>query len=127
LLACRGVMVRQRKVRGTIPKSLAHRDAFHIQRVGNPTERGLRYFLVNVPALEMLDGSGVHDNQRGMDDRTGIHQRTRQRIAARLDYARKSATNCFERVSGGVFRKYAHWQPLGANRDSDFEWAVCAR
>ena len=61
---------------------------------------GLRAFLVDVPALEMLDRAGIHDDQRRMDDRAGIHQRARQRVAARLDHAGKGASDHLERMVG---------------------------
>src|ERR1700738_4886374 len=80
-LALAGVMVRQRKVRAAVAKTFAYRDTFGIERIGDPSDRGLRAFLVNVPALEMLDRAGIHDDQRRMDDRSGIHSRRRQRIA----------------------------------------------
>ena len=67
-------MMRQRKMRAAITKTLADRDALGIERVRDPADRSLRAFLVNVPALEMLDRAGIHDDQRRMDDRSGIHQ-----------------------------------------------------
>ncbi len=127
LLAFAGVMMRQRKVRPAIAKTLAHRDAFGIERVGDAADRSLRAFLVDVPALEMLDRAGIHDDQRRMDDRPGIHQRRRQRIAARLDHAGKGAPDHIERMIGGIKRKYADRQPLGADGDGDFERSVLAR
>ena len=55
LLAFAGVVMRQRKMRRAIAERLAHRDAFGVERVGDAADRGLRAFLVDVPALEMLD------------------------------------------------------------------------
>ena len=52
-LAC--VVMCQRKVRRAIARALAHRDPFGIERVGDAADRGSCAFLVNVPALEMLD------------------------------------------------------------------------
>ena len=86
----------------------------------------LRAFLVNVPALEMLDRAGIHHDQRRMDDRSGIHQRARQRVAARLDHAGKGAADHVERMVGGIERKYADRQPLGADGDGDLERPVLA-
>ena len=77
LLALTCVMMRQREVRAAIAKAFAYRDAFGIERVRDPADRSLRAFLVNVPTLEMLDGAGIHHDQRRMDDRAGIHQRSR--------------------------------------------------
>src|SRR5260370_29471746 len=89
LLALACVVMCQRKVRAAIAKSPAYRDAFGIERVGDPADRSLRAFLVNVPALEMLDRTGIHDDQRRMDDPPGIPQRRRQCLTARLDYPLK--------------------------------------
>src|SRR6185312_3609214 len=84
LLALARIMMRQRKMRAAIAKTLSYRDAFGVERVSDPANSWLRAFLVNVPALEMLDRPGVHDDQRRMDDRPGIHQRRRQCVAAGL-------------------------------------------
>src|SRR6202022_2572694 len=75
LLALACVMMRQWKVRAAITEAFAYRNAFGIERVRDPADRGLRTFPVNVPALEMLNRAGIHDDQRRMDDRAGIHQR----------------------------------------------------
>src|ERR1700740_2334982 len=84
-----GVMMRQWKMRRAVSKGLAHGDALRVERVGDAPDRSLRAFLVNVPALEMLDRAGVHDDQRRMDDGTCIHQRAGERIAAWLDHIRE--------------------------------------
>src|SRR6478735_12474660 len=89
LLALAGVMMGERKMRAAIAERFADGDAFSVERVGNPADRGLRALLVDVPALEMLDRAGIHDDQRWMDNRSGIHQRARQRVAAGLDRAGK--------------------------------------
>ena len=99
-LAFLGVMMRQRKMRRAIAERLAHRDALGVERIGDAADRGLRAFLVDVPALEMLDRAGIHHDQRRMDDRPGIHQRARQRVAAGLDHAGKRASDHLERVLG---------------------------
>src|SRR5207244_12428042 len=83
-----GVMMRQRKMRRAIAQRLAHGNSLGIERVGDAADRGLRAFLVDVPALEMLDRSGVHDNQRRGDGRSGIPQSTGSCISAGLDNAR---------------------------------------
>src|SRR5258708_34213843 len=75
LLALGCVMMRQRKVRAAIAKAFTYRDAFGIQRVGDPATRSLRIFPVNVPTLEMLDGAGIHHDQRRMDERGGLQSR----------------------------------------------------
>src|ERR1700704_6651062 len=75
LLALACVVMCQRKVRAAITKSPAYRDAFGIERVGDPADRSLRAFLVNVPALEMFHRTGIHDDQRRMGDWPGVYQR----------------------------------------------------
>ena len=65
----------QREVRRTIAEGIAHGDALGIERVGDPADRGLCSFLVNIPTLEMLDRPGIHHDQRGMNDRARVHQR----------------------------------------------------
>ena len=80
-------MIGERKVGAAIAETFTHGDAFGIERVGDPTDRRLRAFLVDIPSLKMFDWAGVHDDQRWMDDGSGIHQCTRQRVAARLDHA----------------------------------------
>ena len=82
-------MMGQWKVRSAIAKAFAYRDAFGVERVRDPADRSLRAFLVNVPTPEIFDGAGIHHDQRRMDDRAGIHQRRRQRVAAGLNHAGK--------------------------------------
>src|SRR5260370_9939162 len=120
-------MMRQRKMRAAIAVSLTYRDAFRIERVGDVADRSLRAFLVNIPSFEMFDRAGIHHDQRWMDDRPGIHQRSRQRVAARLNHAGKRASDHIERMVGSVKRKYPDRQPFGADGDGDLEWAVLAR
>src|SRR6516162_3382908 len=62
------IMMCQRKMWRAIPESLSHCDTLGVERVGDTPDRGLRTFLVNVPAFEMLDWAGIHDDQRRMDD-----------------------------------------------------------
>ena len=102
LLALGCVMMRQRKMRAAIAIALAYRDAFGVERIGDPADRSLRALLVDIPALEMLDRPGIHDDQRRMNDRPGIHQRSRQRVAARLDHAGKRASDHIERMVGSL-------------------------
>ena len=114
-------------MRRAVTERLADSDTFGIERVGDAPDRGLRAFLVDVPALEMLDRAGVHDNQRRVDDRSGIHQRAGQRIAAWFDDAGERAPNHLQRMAGAIEREHADRQPLGADGDRDFERAVLAR
>src|ERR1700740_1078944 len=122
-----GVMMRQWKMRRAVSKGLAHGDALRVERVGDAPDRSLRAFLVNVPALEMLDRAGIHDDQRRMDDRPRIHQRARQRVAARLDHAEKCASDHIEGMIPSMQWKHADRQPLGADGDGDFERSMLAR
>ena len=100
LFAFAGVMMGERKMRAAIPKRFAHSDTFGVECVGNAADRGLRALLVDVPTLEVLHRAGIHHDQRWMDNRSGIHQRARQRIAAGLDRAGKSPADHIEGVSG---------------------------
>ena len=88
-LAC--VVMCQRKVRRAIAEPSRTRDPLGIECVGDAADRRLCAFLVNVPALEMLDRTGVHDDQRRMDDRPGVHQRapTARRRTARSRLERR--------------------------------------
>ena len=85
-------------MRRAVAERLAHRDALGVERVGDAAHGRLRALVVDVPALEMLERRGIHDDQRRMDDRPGVHQRAGQRIAAVLDHAGKRAADDVERV-----------------------------
>jgi hypothetical protein len=61
---------------------------------------GCGSFLVDVPLVEMFDRAGVHGDQRRMNDRAGIHQRARQRIAAWLDGASETQPRSRQRMRG---------------------------
>ena len=65
----------------------------------------------------MFDRTGVHGDQRRMDDRTGIHQRARERIAAWLDGVWKRSLDHAQRVRGEAQRKHAGRQPRAPARD----------
>ncbi len=126
-LAVARVMVRQRKMRRTEPERLAHGDALAVERVGDAAHRRLGALLVNVPAREVLERRGIHDDERRVDDRPRIHQRARQRIAAGLDDARECAADDGERVLAQPQRQHAGRQPLGTHRDRDLERTMLAR
>ncbi len=127
LLAFARVVVRERKVRGAVAQRLAQRHAFAVERVGHLSDRGLRSFLVDVPALEMLQRPGIHGDQRRMNDRARIHQRTRERVAAILDHAAKRCPQHGDRVILARERKDSGRQPLSPHRDRHLERAVLAR
>ncbi|KAG0926751.1 hypothetical protein G6F31_018277 [Rhizopus arrhizus] len=78
-------MVGQRKVRRGITQGDADGDAFGVQRVGHAADRGLRAFVVDVPLVEVLQRAGVHHDERRVDDRAGIHQRTGQAVLDGFD------------------------------------------
>ena len=82
---------------------------------------------MDVPRLEVLQRRGIHGDQRRMDDRPRIHQRARQRIAARLDHAGKRAADHLQRVRLQRQREHARRQPLGADGDRRLEGPVLAR
>src|SRR5258708_39891924 len=114
-------MMRQRKMRAAVTEAFAYRDTFRIERVGDGADRSLRALLVNIPTFEMFARAGIHHDQWGMNDWPGIHQRSRERVAARLDHAGKRAPDHIERMIGRFQRKYADRQPFGADGDGDLE------
>lgn len=114
-------------MRRTEAERLAHGDALAIERISDAAHGRLGALLVNVPVREVLQRRGIHDDERRVDDGTRIHQRARERIAARLDNARKGAADDGERTLAQPQRQYAGRQALGANRDRDLERTVLAR
>lgn len=68
-----------------VSKRLAHGDTFCIKQVGRAPDRRLGAFVMDVPSVEMFQRTGVHDDERRMDDRSRIHQRSRDDVAAILD------------------------------------------
>src|SRR5258708_39553107 len=83
--ALAGVVIGQGEMRRPVAERLADANALRIERIGHPADRWLRALLMDIPALEVLDRPGIHGDQRWVDDRPSIHERARQRIAARLD------------------------------------------
>ena len=121
----RRVVVAQGEVVRPVAERLAHRDALIVQRIGHASDGGLRAFLVDVPFLEMLERPRVHEDQRRVDDRPGIHQRAGKRVLDRL-HRRVRAPEQVERVRAAARRECAGRQPLGADRDRDLRRAVLA-
>jgi hypothetical protein len=119
-------VVGEREMRRAVAERLAHRDPLGVERVGDAPDGGLGALLVDVPAREMLDRTGIHDDQRGVDDRPGIHQGARERIAARLDDARERARDHGQRLGRPVLREDAGRQPFGPHRDGDLGGPVLA-
>ena len=113
-LAVRIVVIGERKVRRPVTERLADGDTFRIESVRDAADGRLRPFLVDIPTIEMLDGAGIHDDERRMDDAAGIHQRAGQGIAARFDRLRKSPADHIERVRRPAERKHARGQAHAA-------------
>ncbi len=92
-LAVPRIVVGKRKMRTSVAERFADGDPFGVKSVRHAAYGRLRSFLVDVPLVEMLDGPRIHGDQRRVDDRTGIHQRGREGIAACLDCVRKSPSD----------------------------------
>ena len=120
------VVVAQRKVVGLVSERLAHGDALGVERVGDAPDRGLRALLVDVPALEVLQGSRVHQDERRMDDRARVHERRGERVLDRLDRGVGPADH-LEGVRGVPGGKGAGGQAPGAHGDRDLRGSVLAR
>ena len=112
--AVAGVVVLEREMGSLVAQRLAHRDPFQIQPVGHRPHRGLRAFVVNVPALEVLQRRRVHQDQRRMDDGSGVHQRAGQRVLAGLDHRVGFADD-----REGVLRAFGGIGPGGQPRGAD--------
>ncbi len=120
------VVVGQRIVRRAVAERFAHRDALAVERVRDRAHGGLRALVVDVPALEVLQGRRVHHHQRRMDHRPRVHQRARQRVAAAV-HARVGAADHVQRRIGLACRIDAGGQPHGADRHVHLALAVLAR
>ena len=81
---------------------------------------------MDVPTLEMLHRAGIHHDQRGMDDGPGIHQRARQRVAARV-HRRIGARDHRQRRVALPSRIDAGWQAHGTDRHADFAHGELSR
>src|SRR6202171_3165368 len=114
-------------MRGPASQPLADAHALAVALTGVTADCGLRSFVVDVPLLEMLERSGIHDDERRMDDRPSIHQRTRQRVAAGLDRAGKSLADDLKRMVSKSQRKDAGRQMLAAGGNLHLMRAVLAR
>ena len=87
--------------------------------------RGLRALVVDVPALEVLQRRRVHHHQRRVDDRSGVHQRTRERVATGVDGG-EGAANDGQRPLLAARRVHAGRQAHRAHRDVDLARTVLA-
>ena len=114
-------------MRRPVAQRLPDGDALGVEGIGDSAHGGLRALLVDVPALEMLERRGVHDDQRRMDDRAGVHQGARERVAAWLDHAGKGSADDRECVVGEAHGQDPGRQPLGADGDGRLEGPVLAR
>ena len=81
---------------------------------------------MDVPALEVLERAGVHQDQRRVDDRSGVHQRTGQRVLDRLHRGKCGAQHG-EGPVRFLRRKDAGRQARGADGDGDLRRAMLAR
>ncbi len=68
------VVVGEREMRRPVAERLARGDPLRIECVVHAADRRLRAFLVDVPSGKMRDGARIHDDERRMDDRAGVHQ-----------------------------------------------------
>ena len=121
------IVIGEREMRRAIAKRLADRDAFIVQRSVHPADGRLGAFVVNVPALEMLDRAGVHQDQRRMDDRAGVHQGARQRVLDGLDCIGKGLRNDGNGFIGLARGQHTGWQPRSTGRNPNFGLTLLAR
>ncbi|MNX82885.1 hypothetical protein D3C86_1146280 [compost metagenome] len=119
------VVVGQGKVRCAVGQCFAHGHAFGIELVGHATNRRLGAFVVNVPGLEMLQGTCVHHDQRRVNDGAGVHQRTAEGIFNRLD-TWVGFAQYRESVLGQVAREHAGRQAGGVATDHQVTGAALA-
>ena len=105
---------------------LAHGDALQIQLVGDGAHTGLGAFVVDVPALKVLQGRGIHDDQGRVNDGAGIHQSPRQGVATSMHAGVGAADHRQGSVGmdGGV---HTRGQVHRTDGEVDFAWAVLAR
>ncbi|MCY1203359.1 hypothetical protein D9M72_148620 [compost metagenome] len=120
------VVVGQRIVRRALPEGLAHGHALAVEPVGHVAHGALRAFVVDVPALEVLQRRGVHHHQRRVDDGAGVHQRARERVAAAV-HGRVGAADHLDGLRLLARRVDAGGQADRADGDVDFALAVLAR
>ena len=55
-------------------------DALRIERIGHGSYGALCAFVVDVPGREVLQRPGIQQDQRPVNDRAGVHQRTAQGV-----------------------------------------------
>ncbi|MNF80968.1 hypothetical protein D3C84_632220 [compost metagenome] len=119
------VVVGERKVRRAVGQRFTHGHALGIKLVGHATNRRLGAFVVNVPGLEMLQRPRVHHDQRRVDDRACVHQRTAQGVFNRLD-ARVGFTQHRKSMLGQVAGEYTGRQAGGVAADHQVAGAMLA-
>src|ERR1700682_5735921 len=114
-------------MRGPASQPLADAHALAVALTGVTADCGLRSFVVDVPLLEMLERSGIHDDERRMNDRPSIHERSREHIAAGLDRSRESAADDAERMICARKREDTGRQPLATGGDLHLMERLLAR
>ncbi len=82
---------------------------------------------MNVPLRKMFQRRRIHDDQRRMDDRPGIHQSRRQNIATGFDGSWEPAWLITAIADHALQRKDAGRQTRRACGDEDFRETVPAR
>ncbi len=125
-VALRIVMIGEGKMRRRIAGRLANGDALQIQRIGHPADRRLGALVVDVPGVEMLKRPGVHQDERRVDDRPGVHQRPVKRVFERLD-GRIGAGQDLEGVGRACRREDAGGQPRRPHRNGHLRRSMLAR
>ena len=112
----RRVVVGEREVGRSIAQPLPDRDALGVERVVDAADRGLGALVVDVPAVEVLDGSRVHQDQGWVDDGAGVHEGRGQRVLHGLDRAGEGRGDHRQGALGRRGGKDAGGQPRRARR-----------
>ena len=79
------VMISQGKMWRAIAKRLAQCNSFSVKSIRDPSNSRLGAFVVDIPSIKVLKRTGIHQNQRWMNNGPRVHQRPAQRILAGLD------------------------------------------
>ena len=100
--------------------------ALGVEAIRHRAHGRLRALVMDVPALEVLEWRGIHEDERRMDDRPGVHQRPGKCVAAGLDrrislLQHRNGARRFPR------RIDTRGQPHRAHRDRHFRRAALSR
>ncbi|MNI43161.1 hypothetical protein D3C73_974830 [compost metagenome] len=115
-VAYAGVVIGQRKVRRGVAQGFADGHAFGVQRVGHAADGRLRAFVMDVPLVEMLQGPGIHQDERRVNDGARVHQRAGQPVFNGFD-AGIGLAQQRQRVVGQTAGKHAGGQARGVAAD----------